>query len=234
LTHGLEFLASYTWSKSLDYISGLGNSSSFELSFLSNDQTNARQARGLDDHDRAHRVVLSLVYEIPRLQTRLSVMRRILSQWQLSSVLVAQSGSPLTAKDSSAGTIYGNLAGFSRAECTGLNPASSGSVYSRLNGYFNPKAFTSPPVIGDGTGFGSCSVGFLRGPDQRNIDLALQRAFPVNERSRLQFRTEFFNLTNTPTFGQPVTDYAAGAAFGLISSTVSNPRIIQFALKYEF
>jgi len=234
LTHGLEFLASYTWSKSLDYISGLGNSSSFELSFLSNDQTNARQARGLDDHDRAHRVVLSLVYEIPGLQTRLSVMRRILSQWQLSSVLVAQSGSPLTAKDSSAGTIYGNLAGFSRAECTGLNPASSGSVYSRLNGYFNPKAFTSPPVIGDGTGFGSCSVGFLRGPDQRNIDLALQRAFPVNERSRLQFRTEFFNLTNTPTFGQPVTDYAAGAAFGLISSTVSNPRIIQFALKYEF
>jgi hypothetical protein len=161
-------------------------------------------------------------------------MRHVLSQWQLSSVLVAQSGTPLTAKDSLAGTVYGNLAGFSRAECTGLNPASSGSVYSRLNGYFNPDAFTSPPAIGDGTGFGNCPVGNLRGPDQRNIDLAIQRAFAVTEHSRLQFRTEFFNFTNTPSFGQPVTDYAAGAAFGVISSTVSNPRIIQFALKYAF
>jgi hypothetical protein len=234
LSHGLEFLSSYTWSKSLDYISGLGSLSNFELSFLSNDQTKPRQARGLDDRDRTHRVVVSLVYEAPNLHTGLSVMRHVLSQWQLSSVLIAQSGTPLTAKDSSAGTVYGNLAGFSRAECTGLNPASSGSVYSRLNGYFNPDAFTSPPAIGDGTGFGNCPVGNLRGPDQRNIDLAIQRAFAVTEHSRLQFRTEFFNFTNTPSFGQPVTDYAAGAAFGVISSTVSNPRIIQFALKYAF
>jgi hypothetical protein len=149
-------------------------------------------------------------------------------------VFVAQSGSPLTAKDSSAGSVYGNLAGFSRAECTGLNPASSGSLYSRLNGYFNPDAFTAPPMIGDGTGFGNCPVGNLRGPDQRNVDLAIQRTFPVTDRSRIEFRTEFFNLTNTPSFGQPVTDHAAGAAFGVISSTVSNPRIIQFALKFAF
>jgi hypothetical protein len=234
LSHGLEFLGSYTWSKSLDYISGLGSLSNFELSFLSNDQTDPRQARGPDDRDRTHRVVLNFVYDIPGLQTVPPVMRHILSPWQLSSVFVAQSGSPLTAKDSSAGSVYGNLAGFSRAECTGLNPASSGSVYSRLNGYFNPDAFTAPPVIGDGTGFGSCPVGNLRGPDQRNIDLAVQRAFSVTDRSRLEFRTEFFNLTNTPSFGQPVSDHAAGAAFGVISSTVSNPRIIQFALKYAF
>jgi hypothetical protein len=234
LSYGLEFLGSYTWSKLLDYLSGLGALSNFELSFLSNDQTNPRQARGLDDHDRAHRVVLSLVYEVPSLRSKPIVVRHLLSQWQLSSVLVAQSGSPLTAKDSSAGTVYGNLAGFSRAECTGLNPASSGSLYSRLNGYFNLAAFTAPPAIGDGTGFGNCPVGNLRGPDQRNIDLAIQRAFTVTEHTRLQFRTEFFNFTNTPSFGQPVTDHAAGAAFGIISSTVSNPRIIQFALKYSF
>jgi hypothetical protein len=50
----------------------------------------------------------------------------------------------------------------------------------------------------------------------------------------LQFRAEFFNLTNTPQFGLPVNDLAAGPAFGVISSTVTNPRIIQFALKYIF
>jgi hypothetical protein len=52
----------------------------------------------------------------------------------------------------------------------------------------------------------------------------------------MQFRAEFFNLTNTPKFGQPSNDFAGGtnSAFGQITSTVSNPRIIQFALKYNF
>jgi hypothetical protein len=136
--------------------------------------------------------------------------------------------------DSSAGTIYGNLVGFSRGECTGAAPASAGSLYSRLNGYFNPAAFTSAPAIGDGTGFGNCSVGLLRGPGQRNLDLAMERAFIMSEWGSLHFRAEGFNITNTANFGQPVNDLSAGAAFGVISSTVSNPRIIQFALKYKF
>jgi len=69
-----------------------------------------------------------------------------------------------------------------------------------------------------------------------NLDFGIQRIFTVTEKSSLQFRTEFFNLTNTPNFGQPNNDFAGGnnPAFGLISSTVSNPRIIQFALKYHF
>jgi hypothetical protein len=57
---------------------------------------------------------------------------------------------------------------------------------------------------------------------------------PSPNAAAFNFRSEFFNFTNTPSFGQPVTDYAAGAAFEVISSTVSNPRIIQFALKYAF
>ena len=105
---------------------------------------------------------------------------------------------------------------------------------SRLGGYFNPDAFPTPPVIGDGTGFGNCGVGLLRGPSQVNLDLGIVREFAFAEKTTLQFRTEFFNLTNTPKFGLPVSDYSAGPAFGVISSTVSNPRIIQFALKLSF
>jgi hypothetical protein len=105
---------------------------------------------------------------------------------------------------------------------------------SRLGGYYNPAAFGAPPAIGDGTGFGSCGVGILRGPNQLNLDLGVQREIRITEGSVLQFRAEFFNFTNTPKFGKPVSDFSTGPAFGVISSTVSNPRIIQFALKYGF
>jgi hypothetical protein len=148
--------------------------------------------------------------------------------------MVLQSGLPITPLDSSAGSVYGNIVGFTRANCTGLNPASSGSVISRLNGWFNPAAFAPPPTIGDGTGFGNCGVGILRGPDQKNLDFAVTRNFSITERNKIQFRAEFFNLFNTPNFGLPETDRNAGPAFGVITSSASNPRIIQFALKYQF
>ena len=77
-------------------------------------------------------------------------------------------------------------------------------------------------------------MGILRGPYQRNFDFGVQRNFFLNEHGALQFRAEFFNLTNTPNFGLPVNDRSAGPAFGVISSTASNPRIIQFGLKYNF
>ena len=231
---GLEFLASYTWSKNLDTLSGSGGLSNFELGFLTNDQTNQSQARGPNDFDRTNRGVLSLVYEPPGFRSDSSLLRRASSGWQFSTVAVAQTGTPVTVLDSDAGTVYGNLTGFTRAQCTGMNPATSGSLYSRVDGFINPAAFTDAPAIGDGTGFGDCSVGIMRGPWQRNIDFALAKRFTLNERNSLQFRSEFFNATNTPQFGQPVNDRAAGAAFGLITSTVANPRIIQFALKYEF
>ncbi len=234
ISHGLDFLGSYTFSKVLGFTSGTGGISSLDLDFLSNDQTNPRQARGLDDFDRKHRFVLSFVYEPPKFQLGPHFVRRVLSGWQFSGMSVLQSGLPITVIDSSAGTVYGNLVGFTRAQCTGINPASSGSLTSRLNGYFNPAAFAPPPAIGDGTGFGNCGVGILRGPDQRNIDLGIQRNFAVTEASTLEFRTEFFNFTNTPKFGPPVNDRAAGPAFGVISSTAANPRIVQIALKYRF
>ena len=147
-SHGLDFQASYTFSKNLDFTSGTGGLSSLDLAFLSNDQTNPRQARGLDDFDRRHRLVLSLLYEAPKLAMGSTPVRHVLSQWQFSGIAVLQAGLPITVTDDRAGSVYGNLPGFVRAECTGANPASSGSIFSRLNGYFNPAAFTTPPVIG--------------------------------------------------------------------------------------
>ena len=215
-------------------LSGSGGLSNFELGFLTNDQTNQKQARGPNDFDRTHRGVLSLVYSIPGYSSGPALLKAATSNWQISTVAVAQSGTPLTAIDSSAGSVYGNLTGFMRAECTGANPASSGSLFQRINGYFNPDAFTAPPAIGDGTGFGSCGVGILRGPNQKNIDFAVERRFSMWESSSLHLRGEFFNAANRPQFGNPVLDHNAGPAFGLITSTVANPRLIQLALRYQF
>ncbi|HEY2457989.1 MAG TPA: TonB-dependent receptor, partial [Candidatus Acidoferrum sp.] len=234
LSHGLDFLTSYTYSKTLDNTSGTGGISSLELDFLGNDQTDPRSSYGVSDFDRKHRFVTSFLYQVPNLQAGPEFIRPIFSHWQFSGVMVLQTGLPITVIDSLAGSVYGNLVGFSRAECTGLNPASSGSVTSRLNGYFNPAAFAPPPAIGDGTGFGNCGVGILRGPSQRNLDLGILRSFPIRERITLDFRTEVFNFTNTPKFAQPVNDFSAGQAFGVITSTSGNPRIIQFALKLLF
>jgi hypothetical protein len=233
-SHGLAFRGSYTFSKNLDFTSAAGGLSSIDFYFLGNDQTKPRQSRGLSLFDRAHRLALSFVYEPPELSMGPRLVRRLLSRWQFSGISVLQSGLPITVTDSTAGSVYGNLSFTNLAECTGADPASSGSVIDRLSGYFNPAAFTNPPVIGDGTGFGNCGVGTLRGPSQFNLDLGVQRTFPVTEGSNLQFRAEFFNFTNTPKFGQPVSDRAAGPAFGVIASTVSNPRIVQFALKFNF
>ena len=237
LSHGLELQAGYTFSRNLDFTSGTGGLDSLDLSFLGNDQTKPQQSHGLNDFDRTHRFVLSFVYRPPRLESGPRLLRHAVSQWQFSGLSVLQSGLPITVIDSGAGTAYGNLTGMTRAECTGANPASSGSLTGRLNGYFNPAAFAAPPLIGDGTvtDFGNCGVGILRGPSQRDLDLGIQRSFPVTETSSLQFRAEFFNFTNTPKFGAPVNDHAAGpGVFGVISSSASNPRIMQFALKLNF
>jgi len=232
--HGMSFLASYTFSKTINYTSGTGSLDSLDLQFLGNDNTKPGESRGVSDFDRKHRFVGSFLYQLPTAKSGPGFVQHIVSGWQVSGVTVLQSGLPITVIDSTAGSVYGNLVGFARAECTGLNPASSGSVTSRLNHYFNPAAFAPPPAIGDGTAFGNCGVSILGGPSELNLDLGIQRVFALTERHTLEFRTEFFNFTNTPKFGLPLNDYAAGPAFGVISSTAANPRIIQFALKYKF
>jgi TonB dependent receptor-like, beta-barrel len=242
LSHGTNFLASYTYAKSLDVTSGGGNASPFDLSFITNDQTDPNNAYGPSDFDRTHRFVLSFVQRTPDLHSGSWVARRALSGWRFSGIVVLQSGLPITVIDSTAGTAYGNSVSEVRAECSGAPVASSGSLTTRINGYFNLAAFATPPAIGAEpgvTGFGSCGTGVVRGPHQRNLDLGVQREFRRTERGNIEFRAEFFNLTNTPNFGLPVRDFAAAQAspnstWGPISSTASNPRIVQLALKFNF
>ena len=246
--HGLQFLGSYTWSKSLDETSGSGGSSVFELWLLTNDQRNPRQAYGLTDFDRAQRAVVSFTYEFPPLKDLSPHARWLLSNWRFSGIGVVQSGTPLTIMDSNAGSVYGNFE--NRAHRTGTNPLTHGSVFTRVTGqYLDPAAFTRAPEVIHGTSladqdFGNSGVGIVRGPGQHNIDFAVEKIFPIGESHSVRFRSEFLNLTNTPQFANPdinlgysdplAENPTASPSFGRITASATNPRIVQFALKYQF
>ncbi|MGA7243735.1 MAG: carboxypeptidase regulatory-like domain-containing protein, partial [Terracidiphilus sp.] len=241
LSYGLEFLGSYTWSRNLDQTSGSSGSEVFETHLVTNDQTNLRQAYGPTDFDRTHRAVFSLVYNTSFTHRLPNLMSRIVGDWQVSALAVAQSGTPITILDDSAGAVYGNFPFENRAQLAGgIKPTTAGSMYSRvLSTYLNPAAFTSAPEAPNGTGagdtdFGNSGEGLVRGPGQRNIDMAVERTIPITEGRNLHIRGEFFNLTNTTDFDNPMNNVSAGPAFGVITSTATNPRIIQLALKFQF
>ncbi len=240
LSHGLEFLGSYTWSRNLDQTSGSSGSGLFETHLVTNDQTNFQQAYGPTDFDRTHRAVASVVYNTSFARHLTPSLRKAVGDWQVSGVFVAQSGTPITILDNNAGTVYGNYPFENRAQLSGLKTTTSGSIYSRVRTqYLNPAGFTSAPEAPFGTGpadtdFGNSGVGLVRGPGQFNIDMALERTIPVWESHSIHIRGEFFNLTNTSNFSNPNSNVSSGPAFGVITSTATNSRIIQVALKYRF
>ena len=102
-----------------------------------------------------------------------------------------------------------------------------------------------------GTDIGNVGRNCLRGPRQVNVDFALGKLFPLAESRNFEFRVEFFNLFNHPNFANPISNLnaliASGGSidpttgrvlnpgnFGRIISTSNNPRILQFALKFNF
>ena len=252
MTRNLQLQASYVWSKNLDEVNGEGGIDTFELQLPTNNQLAIRQTSyGLAGDDRDQRVVGNFTWSTPKLASGPAAVRHVLTDWQFSGIGVIQSGSPLSVLDSNAGSVYGLLPVI-RAEATGSNPSTHGSLFSRvMNGYLDPAAFTRAPEAPNGTSladqdFGDSSVGLVRGPGQHNLDLAVERVFPVKETTSFRFRAEVFNLTNTPQFGEPnnnlgygdptLLNPVASAGFGKITGEQDgpHPRIIQFAAKYIF
>lgn len=242
--HGLQFQASYTYSKTLTDVTGNGtfpNGGS-----LLNDNRDFRQDWGPADFDARHRFITNFVWDLPQVLHGEGFLGKTLSSWEFSGVVTIQTGPPLTFTDSRAGTIYG----FSnqRAQlCSGSsagNIQTSGSIESRLTDFFNAGAFCAPNTIGNGFDFGDTSRGIIYGPGQHNTDLALIKEIPVHfltEQSRFEFRTEFYNAFNSPQFSATTTIQGAtpptqvgSLNFGQITSTSVNPRLIQFGLKYFF
>ena len=251
MNHGFQMEASYTWSKNLDEVNGEIGTDVFELQLPTNNQLDVRHSSyGPSGTDRDQRFVANFTWQPARFSFGPSLVRHVLNNWEFSGIGLIQAGTPLSVFDTNAGSVYGLIPGEVRAQRTGTNPLTHGSLYNRvINGYLDPSAFTRAPEALNGTSladqdFGNSGVGFLRGPGQHNVDFAVERLFPIAETHTIHFRTEFFNLTNTPQFANPVTSLGysdptalnpvASPSFGRINGTVTAPRIVQFALKYQF
>jgi hypothetical protein len=245
-TKGLYFQSAYTWSKSIDDVS------TASVAFLTrvNDQNNAADSRGLSDFDHRQRFVTSLNYALPFLAKRHDGMGYALGGWEVDSVIVAESGSPITIADGAGGTNY-NLASYPVATANfapGFNCSDAlnhGSLAAKIANWVSPAAYQPDPVIGpDGTtGFGDSPRNCIVGPIQVNVDFTLGKTFKLGEKQNLRFRAEFFNLFNHPSFQNPqftgnanveATNPNGTSAIGEITQTNGTPRLVQFSLKYSF
>jgi len=248
---GFGFQGSYTFSKNMSTVG-------FNAANMNN-PNDLQQQYGPTPYSRPHRFNIGYQYELPFKGT--GALGAIVQGWAVSGMTLLQSGNPLTLFDARAGTIYlggapSNSAekGASRANlCPGATYdqiLTTGSVKERIGSasdstakrYFDRSGtvFCAPPAIGNGTDFGNTGIGIVLGPGQFNTDFSITKTTRIGESQTVQFRSEFFNLFNHPQFAIPSTVvgnqtlYSSSPNFGLITGTSVNPRLIQFALRYQF
>ncbi len=233
-SNGLAFSGAYTWNHSIDIISSYPNGRQQSLNGPLGDYHNP--AVGPSDFSRKNVFTASYLYDIPKLAWAKGALGTAINGWSVSGVVIVESGLPFSIMDSTGGTILGvNNGDGSLAEfAAGKGPHDVPVSSPTLSRYFNTGVFAPPPVIGDGTGLGNAPRNFMTGPGFWNTDLAVAKVFPVREPATLEFRTEFFNLFNHPNFANPGSDVGSPQSLGVISSTVSAPRILQFALRIRF
>jgi len=221
LSNGLEFLGSYTYSKSLDY-----DSLSTGESLVIQNAYNPRGDYGRSEFDVRNRFVLSGFYELP------FKTNRFVSGWQFGVTTQDQSGSPITPT-----LAIGPGPGISltvRPDVTGLvqttgNPSE----------WFANKAVFVKPCTGTVCHPGDLGRDSITGPNFFNTDFSVTKTTKISERFNLQFRGETFDLFNHPNFGNPVLTVTS-SSFGKILSTrfptgdFGSSRQIQFALKLMF
>ncbi|MBS1798413.1 MAG: TonB-dependent receptor [Acidobacteria bacterium] len=231
-SHGVNLLASYTWSRAIDEASVfLQNGLATDLPQNPKD---LRSNRGLSSFDLRHRFVGSVVYDIPSITRVLganadSVASKIVDNWELAGIVTLSSGSPfnvVSGADNSL-TNYGqdrpNLIGNPHLSTSRPHP-------QLLQQYFYTAAFT-PNTRGT---FGNFGRNVLIGPGRENVDLTVNKNFPISDRlGRFQLRFEFYDLFNHANFGNPGGNLSAATTFGKITTATSS-RLVQFGGKWSF
>ncbi len=223
MSRGFSLLLAYTNSKLIDDNLGNGANDNFSEggSNAIQNWNNLRAERAISTSDVPQRLVVSPSWELPLARGRNRWYRAIAGGWQIHSMLTLQSGDPMAV------TAQAPAFGGNRPNVAGDPNAGQPSI----DRWFNTSAFTVIPPFTYGNG--PRNLPGTRTDGLFNWDLAGMKNVTIRERVRLQFRAEFFNFTNTATFGAPgqvLTD----PDFGVVSA-VSNPaRRIQFALKLYF
>ncbi len=231
-SRGVAFLAHYTFSKMIDTssvtdgnLTWLGGTTSFQ------NPLNLALERSLSQHDVPHRFVLTGDWQVPFGHNRKfgsnvnRLVDGIIGGWEVSGFFTLQSGIPLQVSQSG-GTLWN---GTQRPNLLS-NPATSGSIYNRLNNYFDQNAFSRPAP--DTFGTAARTLG-IRGPAINSLDAALIKNWRTRESQHIEFRLEAQNVRNHPVFSDPPTAYGA-SNFGVISGTKVGARSVQLGFKYYF
>lgn len=220
---GLQFLASYTFGKSLDY-SGAPASGGGAVGGPQS-VTLFEESRGPSGFDVKHRFVVSSVWQLPfgeghKLASS-GFLKPILENWQFGGIITLSTGRPFTVTlntgVNNGAPSWPNRIGDGRLD----NPTA--------DLWFDTSAFVAPPP----NTYGDSGRGVLYAPGTQTVDVSLSRYFQVAKRFRLQFRADAFNLFNTPQLGFPNVLIGSPTA-GRITTTIADNRSLQFALKLDF
>jgi hypothetical protein len=226
-SRGFNILATYTWSKFLDNADTGAASIGNEGNNYSNIY-NRRADWGPSENDIRHRFTWSSVYQVPfgsgRAYLRDHWARYLVGGWSLGSVVLVQTGAPITV-NTQTNTTYSNSPTL-RADVI-RDPNLPGDQRT-LNRWFDTDAFRQPaPYV-----FGNEGIGLVRADGVVNLNCSAIRSFRLRERMQLQFRGEFFNALNHPNFGNPGITFE-GAGFAIVSSAKA-ARSVQLGLRLTY
>ncbi len=212
---GLNLLAGYVWSKSIDNASDFGSGDSSEHVL---DSRNLRAQRAVSSFDIPHRFTAAFNYLLPA--PGLQSMRPLLSGWQVNGMITVQSGQPFTPYTSQFDP-YTNQS-FNR-----LNVVGDPNRNVPPGRAYNPAAFAIPAI---GT-FGVSGRNIVRGGGYNSANLSLFRNFALRESVRLQMRFEASNALNQVNFQGPITDQSTAPG---VFVAAAPPRIVQLGAKISF
>jgi hypothetical protein len=237
-TRSLTMQVAYSWSRAF-ILTEVQNP---EVSFAEN--VPVIKEYGLNPSYHPQRVTASYDWSLP-FGHHEGLKEKLIDGWTLSGVTTIQDGTPLTITDGRGGSVLGSPLA-SNAELSGTgSEGSPGSLHQRVLGnYFNKAYFTTTPLAANLAGCSACSgtlpgdapLGSILGPGQNNWDISLSKMTKVGglrEDATLQFRAEFYNTFNHAQFNNPTTAFNS-SAFGTITGSSVNPRLMEFALKYAF
>jgi Carboxypeptidase regulatory-like domain/TonB-dependent Receptor Plug Domain len=224
-SHNFSVNASYVWEKEFDNVSGDPTSTTaFQLA----NEDCVSCDRGLSSLTVPQRFVASYLYTLPETHAWGFFGKEVLDGWQINGITTFSTGSPFNILSG----VDTNLDGIATDRPDRVGNPSLGSGRSRsqkIAEFFNTAAFVVPP---SNTPYGNSPRNPLVGPGDVDTDISAFKKFPIYERSDLIFRAEIFNAFNNVNLGDP-NGTLSSSQFGKITSAGS-PRIVQFALKYEF
>ena len=238
--HGLYMLLGYTYSRTFDsgLPDGLGSNSGATFWPLPGSN---KADWGLSGLNLNNQFTASVLYDLPLGKGKQfggnwsGPVNAVLGGWSINVIERVLSGFPIYVYDSanlSGVNFLDNFAAWNRPDQI-CDPKSS---HPTVKKWFNTQCFVAPPP----GQLGTAARAPVYGPDFVNTDFSAIKRFRLTEAANLDFRAEFFNLFNHAQFNTPGlsstpgADLATPGTFGIVSSTVNNPRVIQFALKLAF